>query len=239
MEKLTISVVIPAAGQGRRMKASINKQYLTLKKKPILSYTLDVFEQCQVIDEIIVVVNKDEIDICQQQVLAPYGYQKVKLVVGGDTRQKSVYEGLKQVNEKTQIVLIHDGARPMIKEETILKSIEETRRHRATVVAVPAKNTIKVVDQDGFVHHTPDRSTLYEIQTPQSFEYKLILEAHARAKADGFEGTDDASLIERLNLPVKIVLGEYNNIKITTPEDLIITESMIDFFFEGPEDRQE
>ena len=230
MKKVYTSVVIPAAGQGRRMKASINKQYLTLRGRPILSYTLDVFERCALIDEIVLVVNRDEVKICRQQVLTPYGYKKVRLAVGGDTRQKSVYAGLKAVDSRTQIVLIHDGARPLIQEETIVKSIYETLEHKATVVAVPAKNTIKVVGQDGMVSHTPDRATLYEIQTPQSFDYGLILDAHARAVADGFEGTDDASLTERLGIPVKIVLGHYNNIKITTPEDLIIAESMIDFF---------
>ncbi|MDO4288499.1 MAG: 2-C-methyl-D-erythritol 4-phosphate cytidylyltransferase [Eubacterium sp.] len=230
MEKIYTSVVIPAAGQGRRMKASINKQYLTLRGKPILSYTLDVFEKCALVDEIVLVVNKDEVKLCHRQVLTPYGYKKVRLVAGGDTRQKSVYAGLKQVNPRAEIVLIHDGARPLIQEETIVKSICETLEHRATVVAVPAKNTIKVVDEGGMVHHTPDRATLYEIQTPQSFDYTLILEAYERALQDDFEGTDDASLAERLGIPVKIVLGHYNNIKITTPEDLIIAESMIDFF---------
>lgn len=139
------------------MNAPINKQYLTLRGKPILSYTLDVFERCSLIDEIILVINKNEFKICRQQVLAPHNYSKIKLVEGGSTRQKSVYEGLKKVSPQTDIVLVHDGARPLIKEDIIVQSIYETIQHKATIVAVPAKNTIKVVEKDGFVEYTPNR----------------------------------------------------------------------------------
>lgn len=230
VEKVKTSVIIPAAGQGTRMNAPINKQYLTLRGKPILSYTLDVFEQCSLIDEIILVINKNEFKICKQQVLSPHRYTKIKLVEGSNTRQKSVYEGLKKVDSKSRVVLIHDGARPLIREDIIIESIYETLHHRATVVAVPAKNTIKVVEKDGFVEYTPNRDFLYEIQTPQTFDYDLILDAHEKAIQEDVEGTDDASLVERICVPVKVVRGHYNNIKITTPEDLIIAESLIDLF---------
>lgn len=227
MERLFTSVIIPAAGQGRRMNAPINKQYLTLRGKPILAYTLDVFENCSLIDEIILVINADEFRICQQQVLRPYGYKKIKVIEGGNTRQKSVYEGLKVVNSKADIVMTHDGARPIIQESVIIKSIYETKEHKATVVGVPAKNTIKVVNHKDFVEYTPNRDFLMEVQTPQTFTYELLKEAHEKAIEEGVEGTDDAFLVERISHPVKIVTGHYNNIKITTPEDLIIAESLI------------
>lgn len=227
MERLLISVIIPAAGLGRRMNAPINKQYLTLNGKPILAYTLDVFEKCPLIKEIVLVINQDEFKICQQQVLRPYHYTKIKLVRGGDTRQESVYRGLKSINPATDLVMVHDGARPIIQEAVIIRSIYETMEHKATTVGVPAKNTIKVINDDGFVEHTPDRDYLVEIQTPQTFEYRVLKEAHEKALKLGIEGTDDAFLVERLGFPVKIVIGHYTNIKITTPEDLIIAESII------------
>lgn len=227
MERLLTSVVIPAAGQGRRMNAPINKQYLMINGKPILAYTLDVFENCPLISEMILVINKDEFRQCRQQVLRPYHYKKIRLVEGGNTRQESVYKGLRAVNPKTDIVMIHDGARPIVQESVIIQSIYETLEYKATVVGVPAKNTIKMIDGEGFVKCTPNRDYLVEIQTPQTFEYELLKEAHEKAIEAGIEGTDDAFLVERLNYPVKIVTGHYTNIKITTPEDLIIAESII------------
>lgn len=209
------------------MNTTMNKQYLTINGKPILAYTLDAFEKCPLIDEIIVVINKDEFEICRQEVLKPYHYTKIKLVEGGKSRQKSVYNGLLAVNPKTDIVMTHDGARPLIEESVILMSIYETMKYKATVVGVPAKNTIKVINADGFVEDTPNRDYLVEIQTPQTFEYALLKEAHEKAIELGIEGTDDAFLVEHLNCPVKIVAGHYTNIKITTPEDLVIVESII------------
>jgi 2-C-methyl-D-erythritol 4-phosphate cytidylyltransferase len=227
MENVLTSVIIPAAGLGRRMKASVSKQYLQLNGKPVLAHTLDVFEKCSLIDEIVLVINPEEQQLCQDQVIGVYSYSKIKLVAGGETRQESVYAGLKAVNQQTRIVLIHDGARPLISESVICKSIEETIKYRATVVGVPAKNTIKVISDDGFVEATPDRNYLVEIQTPQTFDYDLIKEAHQKALESGVSGTDDAFLVEWLKVPVKIVVGDYTNIKITTPEDLTIAESII------------
>ncbi len=227
MEKPLTSVIIPAAGMGRRMNAPVSKQYLQLNGKPILAHTLDAFEKCPLIDEIILVINPEEQQLCREQVIEAYPYTKIKVVAGGDTRQQSVYAGLKAVNPLTWIVLIHDGARPLIRQSVIRKSIEETLKHRATVVGVPAKNTIKVINEDGFVEATPDRNYLVEIQTPQTFDYDLIKEAHQKALAAGVVGTDDAFLVEWLKIPVKIVVGDYTNIKITTPEDLTIAEAII------------
>jgi len=227
MGNLFTSVIVPAAGQGRRMNSSISKQYLTLHGKPILAYTLDAFEKCSLINEIILVVNKNEFEICEQQVLKPYHYTKVKMVKGGNTRQQSVYAGLETVNPGADMVMVHDGARPLIQEAIIIKSINETIEHQATVVGVPAKNTIKVINASGFVEYTPNRDYLVEIQTPQTFEHQLLRSAHKKAVEEGVEGTDDAFLVERLSHPIKIVTGHYTNIKITTPEDLIIGESII------------
>ena len=227
MKKYLTSVIIPAAGMGRRMNASINKQYLIINGKPILAHTLAVFEKCPLIKEIVVAVNQDEFSICQLQVVKPYGLTKVKLVMGGKTRQESVYRGLNAINPQTDIVMVHDGARPMIQESVIIQSIHETIEHRATTVAVAVKNTIKVISNDGFVEQTLNRDYLVEIQTPQTFAYNLLKEAHEQAIQLGIEGTDDAFLVERQNVPVKIVTGHYTNIKITTPEDLIIAAAML------------
>lgn len=212
---------------GRRMEATINKQYLTLNGKAILAHTLDAFEKSALIQEIIVVINEKEFDLCQEQILNIYNYQKVKLVEGGPTRQESVYQGLQACGQDTDLVMVHDGARPLIAQAIIRASIIETIKCKATAVGVPAKNTIKVINQEGIVEDTPNRASLIEIQTPQTFDLLLLKEAHEKALEKGLKGTDDACLVEALYHPVKIVMGDYSNIKITTPEDLIIAESMI------------
>lgn len=227
MHKQFIAAVIPAAGQGRRMNAPINKQYLTLNGKPILAHTLEVFEKSELIYEIILVVNENEFKICRHQVLKPNHFSKVKLVKGGQTRQESVYQGLKAVSAQADLVMIHDGARPLLQEAVIFQSILKTMEYGAATVGVPAKNTIKMIDEKGMVISTPQRESLVEIQTPQTFKADLIRQAHEKALADGFVGTDDASLVEALPHPVKIVTGHYTNLKITTPEDLIIAESIL------------
>lgn len=227
MERVITSVIIPAAGQGSRMQASVNKPYLLLDHKPVLAYTLDAFEQCPLIDEIILVINQSEFEICRREVLKPYRYTKVKLVAGGRTRQESVYHGLLAVSAQTDMVMTHDGARPLIEEAVIAACIAETAKYQATVVGVPAKNTIKIIDDQGLVKNTPDRNYLVEIQTPQTFDLKLLKKAHEQALAQGLEGTDDAFLVEQLGVPVKVVIGDYANIKITTPEDLVMAEAII------------
>ncbi|MDI3537707.1 MAG: 2-C-methyl-D-erythritol 4-phosphate cytidylyltransferase [Eubacteriaceae bacterium] len=230
MHKQFIAAVIPAAGQGTRMNAPINKQYLTLNGKPILAHTLEVFEKSELIHEIILVVNENEFKICRHQVLKPNHFSKVKLVKGGQTRQESVYQGLKAVSAQADLIMIHDGARPLLQEAVIFQSILKTMEYGATTVGVPAKNTIKMIDENGMVISTPRRESLVEIQTPQTFKADLIRKAHDKALKDGFVGTDDASLVEALPHPVKIVTGHYTNLKITTPEDLIIAESILKQF---------
>lgn len=212
------------------MQANCNKQYLSLKNRPILAYTLEVFENHPAIEEIVVVVGLDEFDLCREMVIEPGKLKKVKMTAGGTTRQQSVYAGLCALDASTDMVLIHDGARPFADNALLNRCIQETAEYHATIAAVPAKNTIKQVSKEGIVEATPDRQFLWEVQTPQSFDYKLIVEAHKKARADGVEGTDDAFLVERLGIPVKVVEGRYDNIKITTPEDLAIAESLIEFF---------
>ena len=222
-----VSAIILAAGKGTRMKAGINKQFLTLKGKPILAHTLIAFEKISAVDEIIAVISTDDYALFEKHILKKYRFSKVRAVPGGKIRQESAYRGLLAVNPKCQIVMFHDGARPLIDKKTILKCIEETKTHHATIVGVPAKNTIKVVDQHGKVSYTPDRRFLYEVQTPQTFDYDLILKAYRTAIEEDAPATDDATLVERIGHSVKIFTGHYSNLKITTSEDLMTASAII------------
>jgi len=227
------SVVIAAAGKGSRMGMESNKQYLELRGKPVLAMTIQRFEDCNLIDEIIVVANEAETEYCRRNVVERYGFKKVKAVVtGGPTRRQSVYNGLQRVSPGCGIVLIHDGARPFIEAHTIEACIDAAEKYGASVAAVPAKDTIKRADGDDFVDETIDRSSLWYIQTPQAFLFGLIMDAHTKAEQDGFDGTDDAVLAERLGHKVKLVTGSYTNIKITTREDLILAEAMAGIIME-------
>jgi 2-C-methyl-D-erythritol 4-phosphate cytidylyltransferase len=223
-----ISAVIVAAGKGTRMNLEINKQYIEVGEMPVLARTLEVFENCSMIDEIIVVVNEQDIIYCKENIIEEFGFTKIaKLVTGGQTRQGSVYKGLCEVSKLCGIVLIHDGARPFVMERCLMDSIYAAQEYGACCAAVPVKDTIKESNADGFVHNTLDRSALWSIQTPQTFKYQLIFDAHIKAAQEGFTGTDDAMLVERMGHPLKLVMGDYNNIKITTREDLILAEAII------------
>ncbi|MEG6566678.1 2-C-methyl-D-erythritol 4-phosphate cytidylyltransferase [Thermoanaerobacterium saccharolyticum] len=223
-----ISAIVVAAGKGRRMGTKLNKVFLKLNGKPVLYYTLNTFEKLSELDEIVLVVSNDDIDYCRREIVDKYNFKKVKrIVAGGMERQESVFNGLKAVDSRCDIVMIHDGARPFIDKTTLKKGIEESKVYSAVGIAVPVKDTIKVVDDDNFVVATPDRTNLMAIQTPQIFDYKLIYDAHLKAMEDGFLGTDDTVLVERLGHKVKLVEGSYRNIKITTPEDLIISEAFL------------
>lgn len=224
---LFASAVIVAAGRGTRMNMDINKQYIEIGGTPILARTLQVFQDCTLVSEIVLVINSQDIVYCKQNIIDVYGFDKVKaLVSGGDDRQESVFNGLKEVSEECDIVLIHDGARPFVNEDILMTSIDTADELGAACVAVPVKDTIKSADEEGFIKETLDRSTIWSIQTPQTFKYKLALEAHKRADEDGFKGTDDAVLVERLGIKVKLVMGSYYNIKITTKEDLVIADAI-------------
>ena len=221
------SVVIVSAGRGSRMKADINKQFLKLKGKEVIAHTIDKFYNNKNIDEIVVVVKEDEADFFRRNIIDKYGYKNIKIAFGGKERQDSVFNGLKAVNERCDIVLIHDGARPFVTDEIIKNSIECAKKNKCVIVGVPVKYTIKIINKDNEVCDTPNRSTLWSIQTPQVFEYLSIIKAHKIAKEKSYYGTDDSMLMEYLGYNVKVIEGSYNNIKITTPEDLKIGEEIL------------
>jgi 2-C-methyl-D-erythritol 4-phosphate cytidylyltransferase len=225
---LFVSVIVAAAGRGSRMNMPINKLYMEIGDVPVLVRTLTAFQDCRLVNEIILVVNNEDILFCKQDIIDPYRLYKVKTITaGGSERQMSVYNGLLQVNTKADIVMIHDGARPFIDEQGIARCVETAAEFGACTLAVRVKDTIKKADDDGTVTQTVDRRNLWAIQTPQAFKYGLIMEAHERARQDGFTGTDDTVLVERIGKPVKLVEGSYRNIKITTREDLIIAEGIV------------
>ncbi len=224
----TISVLIPAAGQGKRMETSVKKPYLPLADKPILSHTIDQFEQNSVIDEIIVIVDESDLGTCNEVVISPFRFRKVReLVAGGETRQISVFNGIQALSSDVDFVVIHDGVRPFINDDIMFRCLEATAEYGASVAAVPVKETIKVANRGLFIDHTPERNLLWRVQTPQVFRYSLLVEAHNKAIKDGLSAPDDATLIEKLGHPVKIVMGSYRNVKLTTPDDLLLAETLL------------
>ncbi len=222
-----ISVIVAAAGRGSRMKRAENKVFLPLLDKPILRYSIEAFLGRSDVAEVIVICAAHEAEEMASFVEPYRGQKAVKVVVGGSERQYSVANALRAVSEESELILVHDGARPLVTDEVVQSVIDCARAHRAAIAAVPVKDTIKTVDAEGLVVDTPPRSTLYAVQTPQGFEAQLLFEAYARAEEDGFLGTDDASLVERLGVRVAVAQGDYQNIKITTPEDLIVGEALL------------
>lgn len=220
----TVAIVL-AAGSGKRMNSKVHKQYLLLKGKPILYYTLKAFEDSQ-IDEIILVVGVGEIDYCKKEIVEQYGFKKIQAIVeGGKERYHSVYEGLKVAGE-ADYVLIHDGARPFVTQSIIEKVMEAVCEYKACVVGMPVKDTVKIADEAAFAKETPNRSAVWTVQTPQAFAYPLIYDAYTKMleEEDGTI-TDDAMVVERMtDYKVKLIEGSYRNIKITTPEDLDVAE---------------
>ncbi|HJV36640.1 2-C-methyl-D-erythritol 4-phosphate cytidylyltransferase [Geomonas sp.] len=224
-----IFALVPAAGMGKRMGAGSNKQYLLLDGMPILAHTLRVFQDAPFIDGIYLVSPEQEIPYCRSEVVERYGFSKVKaLVAGGSERQHSVMNGLSAMEgaDQDDLVLIHDGVRPFVPVAVLKEAAAAAAEFGGAVVAVPAKDTIKVA-REGLVVETPPREELWLAQTPQAFRYGLILDAYRSAAEAGYLGTDDASLMERLKRPVKVVLGDYRNIKITTPEDMLLAEAFL------------
>lgn len=222
-----ISVIVAAAGRGSRMKRAENKVFLPLLDKPILRYSIEAFlGRCDVAEVIVICAAHEQDEM--EGFVAPYrAHKPVKVVVGGSERQYSVANALRAVDKKSELILVHDGARPLVTDEVVQSVIDSAREHRASIAAVPVKDTIKTVDGQGMVVDTPPRSTLYAVQTPQGFRSQLLFDAYARAEEDGFLGTDDASLVERLGVRVAVAKGDYQNIKITTPEDLIVGEALL------------
>ena len=218
------TAVIVAAGKGKRMGTEISKQFLPLGGKEILAHTVEKFEKAENIRDIILVTGEDSLQDVQDMT-QEYGWGKIRsIVAGGKERQDSVWNGLQEVPADAEIVLIHDGVRPFVTEDILNVSIETTLEMGGCVAGVPAKDTIKICSNENIAVATPDRSTLWQIQTPQTFRRELIMKAYEQAKADGFVGTDDASLAEYSGYSVKVIMGSYRNIKITTKEDLLIGE---------------
>ncbi|MBZ2175208.1 2-C-methyl-D-erythritol 4-phosphate cytidylyltransferase [Schnuerera sp. xch1] len=223
-----ISVIIAAAGMSNRMGSKINKQFIYLNDKPILAHTVEKFEKCKYVDEIIIVAKEDEINYCKKEIIKRYKFRKVsKIVRGGRERQESVYNGILALDRKTNIVLSHDGARPFVKVKNIIDSIKGAIKYGACVIGTPVKDTIKIVANNKDIDNTPKRDLLWAAQTPQCFKKEIIMEGYRKAIEDKFVGTDDSMLVERLGINVKVIMGNYENIKITTPEDLIIAESIL------------
>ena len=222
-------VIIVAAGSGSRMNMGINKQFIKLKDKEIIVYTLEKFYKHKNIDEIVVVVKEEEAEFFKNEIIDKYNFENIKIAYGGKERQNSVYNGLKMLDDKCDIVLVHDGARPFISKSLIDNCIEEAKNHNAVVVGVPVKDTIKVINEDNDIVDTPERSKLWAVQTPQTFNYDILVKSYEDAFENEFYGTDDAMLVERIGYKVKMIEGSYNNIKITTQEDLNIGNQILQF----------
>ncbi|MPM27825.1 Bifunctional enzyme IspD/IspF [bioreactor metagenome] len=224
---MKVTAIIAAAGQGKRMGRGINKVFIPLSHCPVLVHTVRKFSQCEIIDKLVIVTGPDEVAEVRELLASVDNIKPWQVVAGGSERQYSIANALAVVDNDSEITLVHDGARPLIELATIKSVIEAARQYHAAGVAVPVKDTIKTVDNDGFITATPPRHTLWAIQTPQAFETQLLRQAYTSAAQDDYLGTDDAGLVERLGVKVKIVQGSYNNIKITTPEDLIIAEALL------------
>lgn len=223
-----LRVVIAAAGKSKRMGGNDNKQYMKINSYPVLAYSLNFFEKTTIVDEIVIVTAKNEIEYCQKELVDKYKIQKVAAVIaGGKERQDSVWKGLQYLNKNTDYVAVHDGARPLISETVLHNLLKEAEKWGAAVPGVRSKDTIKMIDRDGFVKQTLDRDRLIAIQTPQVFKFSELQQAYLQAIEDDFMGTDDATLFERYIGRVKVVEGDYNNIKITTPGDLNIVKSLM------------
>lgn len=236
MEKKRCVAVVLAGGRGKRMGTTLAKQYLLIREKPVLYYSLETFERSGLIDDIILVVGKGQIPYCRQEIVEKYQFQKIKTVVeGGAERYHSVWSALHVLEqEKMQngYIFIHDGARPFINEEILNRAYEEVQRSRACVVGMPVKDTIKIADESGCIDMTPKRSLVWQIQTPQVFSADLIIPAYKEVikhepelLEQGIQITDDAMVVENVcRCQVRLVEGAYENIKITTPEDLDVAE---------------
>jgi 2-C-methyl-D-erythritol 4-phosphate cytidylyltransferase len=224
---MKVIVLIPAAGLGRRMGGKTAKQYLDLAGRPLLAHTLALFELHPQTDRIFVISPPNEAEFCRNEVIAPFGFAKVHGVVsGGAERQDSVRNGLMACGaEPDDVVLVHDGVRPFLPPAVIGAAVDTAARTGSCVVGIPVRDTIKEV-ANGRITRTCSRDHLWQAQTPQAFRYQILREAHELALRDGYRGTDEASLVERLGFPIEMVLGSCRNIKITTPDDLYLAQAL-------------
>ena len=221
-----ISAIVLAGGRGKRMNYHKSKQFIEIKGKPVLVYTLEKFIYNKSIDEVILVLPEDEVDYCKKEVLQKYSLKVDRIVIGGKERQDSVFNALEAM-EKADIVLIHDGARPFISEKIIEEGIKYANIYGAAAPGVTPKDTIKIKNEDNISVDTPDRNTLVAVQTPQCFKYDEIYQCHRKVKEENAIVTDDTSVVERYGHKVYLYEGDYTNIKITTHEDLILAERLI------------
>ncbi|HEY8425420.1 MAG TPA: 2-C-methyl-D-erythritol 4-phosphate cytidylyltransferase [Limnochordales bacterium] len=238
------AAVVVAAGQGRRMAerwqhsplagllgAPVAKQFLPLAGKPVVAHALSVFEACDAVDAVVLVVPEADVAYARREVVDRFALRKVRHVVaGGLRRQDSVLRGLWSLRDEGadwEYVVVHDGVRPLVTEALVLKVLDEARRSGAATLGLPVRETVKVIDSDGMVSLTPERSRLWTIQTPQAFRFRLLLEAHQRAAERDLEGPDDCALVEAMGEPVRVVLGHPANIKVTEPEDLLVAEALM------------
>ena len=229
MEQGRCTAIVLAAGQGKRMHSKIQKQFLEIGGKPVLYYSLHCFQESPLIRDIILVTGEEMISYCEQEIVKKYGFSKVrKVTAGGKERYDSVYAGLLCCQD-THYVYIHDGARPFITEEMVQRGYEAVKRNNACVMGMPSKDTVKLADSSGYVKETPDRKIVWNIQTPQIFSYDLIRGAYESIRKKDMTGvTDDAMVVEQeTGTKILLVEGSYQNIKITTPEDLAIAEAFL------------
>lgn len=220
--------LIVAAGKGTRLAGRLLKQYRPLAGVPVLTRTLHAMEACHgLFAGIVLVVSRADIDYCRDRIVAPAGLEiPVTLVAGGEQRQDSVYNGLCAIAATEGVVAIHDGVRPLVPPAVVRACVETARRHGAAVAGVPVWDTVKRCGPDGVIASTLAREGIWLAQTPQAFRIGLIRRGHEQARRDGYSGTDDAALLERLGIPVYLVPGSRRNIKITTPEDLRLAEAL-------------
>jgi 2-C-methyl-D-erythritol 4-phosphate cytidylyltransferase len=232
-----VTAIVPAAGGGTRLPGELPKQYLPLAGIPLLARTLQALRASGRVDHLILVVPPGHEARCRTEILEPFGLQADTVVPGGADRQASVFAGLCRVPVGTDLVLVHDGARPFITAEVIQAAVSVAAAVGAAVVAVPMTDTIKVAGPDGSVRETPERGWLWAAQTPQVFRPGLLRDAHLRALQDGFRSTDDSALVERLGHPVRLVPGSPENLKITTPADLAQADRILEARRRKPEAR--
>ena len=222
---MKVGAIIPAAGRGKRIGASVPKQFLEIQGKPLLHHTLTVFASCKLIDYVVLVMPRADVDEMGEDWLNKYEIVR-KVVVGGEQRQDSVYNGFNSLEEGTDIVVVHDGVRPFTTPQMITATVEAAQQHGAAITAIPVSDTVKQA-ADGFVKQTVSRDGLWRVQTPQAFQCGLLQQAFKKAKKDSYYGTDEGSLVEYLGERVKIVPGSELNIKITRKEDLVLGESLL------------
>ena len=224
---MKVSAIIVAAGQGSRIGGELPKQFQHLNDKPLLYYTINKFEKCNLVDEIVLIVSEKWLDYTRTNFLTEFSFAKVsKVISGGRERRDSVYNGLLAL-KNTDIVLVHDAVRPFVRVNSIEQTILACREFGAVILAIPSRDTIKT-EENGFVKETVDRKLYWLVQTPQTFKYELLLDAYRQAYKKSLYGTDESALVEAAGYPVKIVEGDFENIKITFPTDFKLAKILLE-----------